>query len=110
MSFHIAIAYGVAIVTVVALYCMGNHNQRSGWRRERKDELLDILLAQAAAQAQEREAPEVRLTAALPPKVSTAEQLAALSFVVGANAGTTPETSPGAAERSESPFCVPVDQ
>ena len=51
MPFDTAIAYGIALLIAVVLGFMGVRNQRSEWRRERSDTVLDIMMAWAEAKA-----------------------------------------------------------
>ena len=92
MTFHIAAAYGIAATAIAALFAMGVQNRRSGWKRERSDTIVGILMAWAEARRDQRNvaAPVPTPAASMAPAVvgpaSVASGLSALSAAVGTTA------------------------
>jgi hypothetical protein len=88
MTFHIAAAYGVTILTGLVLGWMAVQNQRSGWRRERSNVILDTLIAWAKVkQEMSRNAQSL---APSPAPAAMTNQLFALSAALGQNTGIAP--------------------
>jgi hypothetical protein len=85
MVFHIAAAYGVAATAIVVLAAMGARNRQSGWKRERSDSFLDILMRWAEVKAEERQSSRVIQPAptAIESQSASTDGLAALSAAVG---------------------------
>src|SRR3954451_12910836 len=54
MAFDITIAYAVTLFAVNSLAYLAVRNHRSGWRRERSNAFLDILITWANAKAEMR--------------------------------------------------------
>jgi hypothetical protein len=97
MAFHPGIAYGVAVLTIASLACMGVRNRRLGWRKEATNGFLDILMAWAAAREENRQAlrtlPRVTEPHPAPARaeaIDMASQLGALSVALSVGSGTTP--------------------
>jgi hypothetical protein len=49
MDFSLALAYGIASIVTAIVGMMGIRNQQSNWRRDRSDDLTDLLMAWADA-------------------------------------------------------------
>jgi hypothetical protein len=89
MTFHIAAAYGVAVIASLLVVWMGIKNRQSEWRRVRSNTILDVLLAWAAAKAELRRAA---------PEPSMTSQLSALNAALNVNAGVSPVPTPAQLE------------
>jgi hypothetical protein len=107
MAFHPGIAYGVAVLTIASLACMGVRNRRLGWRKETTNGFLDILMAWAAAREENRQAlrtlPRSMETYPAPASaenIDMASQLGALSVALSVGSGTTPVEPTVSADQS----------
>lgn len=86
MSFHLLPAYGIAAAAIAILASMGIRNRRSGWIRERNDNIVDVLLAWAGTRTDNG---ELSNKSGAPVTASSIRlDLAALGAAVGANAAT----------------------
>ena len=97
------LAYGVSICGILLLGLMAQHNRRSGWRRERRDLPMEVLLQGLFARAEtytDAETPfpgqgaEVQKTIPAIPSVSVG--LLALHDVVGSAKAPLPVETPDA--------------
>ena len=106
MTFHVGIAYGIAVLAVAGLACLGARNRRSGWQKPATNDILDILMAWAQAkeenrQSWERPAAVATASAMIAPDMSA--QLGALSAALTPNAGMTPAVTAFHQEKQQLP-------
>lgn len=90
MTAHVA--YGIAIATIGLLAWFGAHNHRSGWRRQRSDDLTDALVQWAASRSMSVSNPvrsQQPAASLLAPSLVT--DLSALNLAVGMSAGIASE-------------------
>jgi hypothetical protein len=104
MAFHVGIAYGIALLAVAGLACLGARNRKSGWQKPATNDVLDILMAWAQAKEENRQSRQ-RPPVAAPEPVTAAPdmgvQLGALSAALTMNAGVAPAAA--ASHQEEKP-------
>jgi hypothetical protein len=102
VTFHLGVAFGIAIATAGVLALMGVKNRQSGWRRQQSNTVLDILCAWAEANAQMRAM--AKAPSPVPPaaQLSMESQLSALHAALTPHAGVSPqfEGAPAPAQHS----------
>src|SRR5690242_5998755 len=98
MTFHVAAAYGVAVAMIALLGWMSARNRRSGWRRQRRDLLLDNLIVwaetRAALQSEDKRSRTVCPAVVKPAAPVFTSQLSALQAHLQAHSGVRPVASP----------------
>jgi hypothetical protein len=98
MTFHPAIGYGIAIMTAFVVGCMAARNRQSGWRKERNNDVMDVLMAWAEAHSESRPtqqsvaAPAVAAPAPVAPApvADWSSQLVALTAALNVHSGVAP--------------------
>jgi hypothetical protein len=90
MAFHVGIAYGIALLTVAGLACLGARNRRAGWQKPTRNDVLDILVAWAQAKEENRQSRRQQTPVAVPATLDMGAQLGALSAALTMNGGVTP--------------------
>lgn len=108
MTFQMPVAFGIVAATVALLSFFSVLNRRSGWKRERRDLVTEMLMAWAEARAEERRmaaSPVVK-----PAAIPIAAQLSNLNAVLQMNAGIEPAVHTSSKSEQDVQAGIPVER
>jgi hypothetical protein len=107
MTFQMPVAFGIVAATVALLSFFSVLNRRSGWKRERRDLVTEMLMAWAEARAEERRmAPSI----VKPAEAPIAVQLSNLNAVLQMNAGVQPAAQTSSKSEQDVQAGIPVER